>query len=219
MESEKSPLSQRLARTLGAIATGAGIVGAISAWNKFPGYPDYSASISGIFADQEAATQKAENEFASAWAGFAANQRANVSKGLSAQGITDPAVKARAAEQTEGALSGAYAAAHAALARAKAEAGNTLAAGTAQYYQNLAQKQYSAAMNKYMAEQGIWGALGGAGASLLNMPKGEEEKGYDINPDEPIAPFPALLSTDAQGNYDMFAPRFEELNKPMVYKK
>lgn len=177
----ESNLPQPLARTLGAIMGGAGIMGAIAAWNHYPGFPDYSKNIDALMAGQENAANASDNAMASAWANFAQNQRANVEKGLAAQNITDPAVRARTMQQMEGTLSGAYAQAKAALDAARAKAGNQLSAGAAQYYQNMAQKQYQAAFGKYAAQSGIWGALGGVGAAALmaqNKPPAQES-GYD----------------------------------------
>lgn len=90
--------------------------------------------------------------------------------GLGARGITDRRVSAESAQNIRAGLSGAYAKAKAALTKARFNAESGLANVVGQYQANVAQKQMDSQMRQYASQLGLWGALTGAGAGLMQLP-------------------------------------------------
>ena len=97
--------------------------------------------------------------------GQAAKVESQIVAGMSARGITDVAAQKYATGAYAGSISGAYAAANAALRGAEVNAGNALAATTSRYYQNVASMQLQSVIARQKAMAGIWGSLGGMAAS------------------------------------------------------
>lgn len=173
-----SPQTQTLANIIGGALFGGGLYGSLQAQPR--SYETYTRDIQNRFGqigvDYEKRTQAQEKQFAADLAGYQQGQVAGTAEGLEARGITDSKVKAEAKSKTESGISGAYAAAKAALARAKLNASSTLDRARANYLTDLANKQYESMVANYRAKAGLYGALGGLGAGLLFAPENPDQK-------------------------------------------
>ena len=106
-------------------------------------------------------------------AGYGANVQKGAQESLVNRGITDPGVSQAVASNVKAGLSGAYAAAHGALAMAKVNAQTSTNKAMVNYKMGLAQRQYDATMAEYAAKNGIWGTLGGLGTGIMGLKSGE----------------------------------------------
>ena len=166
-----------IANIIGGALFGAGFIGALGTKQKT--YQQVTSGvtsqIAGISAASEERAAAADKALTADLAGYQAAEIGKAEKGLEARGITDKAVATETAANLKAGMSGAYAAAHAALAKAKAQAAIQVGGAQSAYYQNLAAKQAESVMRNYYSRMGIWGALGGAtvgivGAALENGP-------------------------------------------------
>lgn len=127
-------------------------------------------------------------------AGYTQGAIKGAQTGLEARGITDKGVAKESAATVKAGLSGAYAAARATLAKAKLNAGASLSNALTGYYMDLASKQYQSQLNNLRAKQGLYGALGGLGVSLLAARKqtdkeqGPDYQDYIISPEDAAQP-------------------------------
>lgn len=94
-----------------------------------------------------------------------AKMEAQAAQGLESRGLG--AFAPASAKQLKAGSSGAYAMARSALEAAKLNAGRAISGSLSAYKQGIAQKQYESMLSQYYGRLGLWGALGGAGASLL----------------------------------------------------
>lgn len=87
-----------------------------------------------------------------------------------ARGIVDKDVLAGAKGQYEAGLSGAYATAKTALAKAKLGAQTTLNNALTSYYSSIVDKQFKSQLDQMASRVGIWGTLGGmAGSAAMSL--------------------------------------------------
>lgn len=161
--------AQTWADLIGGAVLGTGFIGAY-----FSPMKTYAQATKGISSQVSAIAPAAEKRAEVIGKGleadlsnYEAKQSSAAQAGLSARGITDPQVAKETASSVKSGLSGAYAQARSALARAKLNAQSSLASSMSSYHQSLAQKQFESVMQKYASQAGIWGALGGVGASLI----------------------------------------------------
>ena len=173
---------------IGAALLAGGFLGA--ALTKFPTWQNSAASQEAAvnkaysaFSDQ---SQSVENQFNSDFSAFRSRISQNVQSGLAARGLTDPAIKQATAAQTEAGLSGAYAAAHAALSKARMESQGALSGTMANYYEHAAQAQYQSQMADYLSKMGIWGALGGV--TVAGLKAGIRKKGAQAEEEQAQPP-------------------------------
>ena len=90
-----------------------------------------------------------------------------IGAGMTARGINSPAAQDYAKTAYAGSISGAYAAANAALQGAKVNASNALDKTVSTYYQNVAQNQLNSVLQKEKLKAGLYGTLLGAGGQGL----------------------------------------------------
>ena len=137
-----------------------------------------------------------------------ATESANIRTGMTARGITDAGQADTSVGRYKAGISGAYAAARTALLRAKTDASGKLSGAMANYYQDLAKKQYESQVQKYANQMGIWGSIGGlTGAVIdrLSLPKlpttQSQERG--IEPEQPSSiEAPQTIETSANTDMD-----------------
>ena len=156
--------------------------------------------ISGIRATAGTRQEEADKALTADLAGYTDSAVKGAQTGLEARGITDKGVAKESGATIKAGLSGAYAAARATLAKAKLNAGASLSNALSGYYMDLASKQYQSQLNNLRAKQGLYGALGGLGASLLSareqtnveQANNPDYRNYIISPEDatqPNAPF------------------------------
>jgi len=193
---------QTISDVLGAAILGGSLYGAF----KTPKYT-YSGVTKGeqmgvayIRAKAGAREEEADKALTADLAGYTQGAIKGAQTGLEARGITDKGVAKESAATVKAGLSGAYAAARATLAKAKLNAGASLSNALTGYYMDLASKQYQSQLNNLRAKQGLYGALGGLGASLLSAKEqanveqtnNPDYRNYIISPEDatqPNAPF------------------------------
>ena len=176
-------LSDTASIAIGGPMTIGGLIGAL-----LTNYPSYNKVTKGVQAQVNAIPEISAKRNAEIEAGVNADlakygetAQAQAQQGLTARGITDQGVAKETQSRTASGLSGAYAAAHAALNRAKINAQTSLGSAMSNYQQNLAQRQYDSIMRDYAAKMGVWGSLGGLGTSILaakSNPKEETQVDY-----------------------------------------
>jgi hypothetical protein len=138
-------------------------------------YEDATASSRGMVASLTDAFNKDADAIGSGLttgldANFA-NVKGQIATSMSARGLTDPGQQAGSQAQYGASLSGAYAAAADALAKAKVNATNALASTKSSYFQNMASKQFESLVNQARVKAGIYGALTGAAtAGVASLP-------------------------------------------------
>jgi len=161
--------AQTIGNIIGGALFGGGLLASMFAEDK-----SYKSSTNDARAQAEAVLPEFERRSAADKQAFDADlagyeQRAikQAETGLEARGITDRGVARESAAGIKAGLSGAYAQARAALSGAKLRAQTALESSISQYRLNVAEKQYQSLMNRYAQQMGIWSALGGAGASLM----------------------------------------------------
>jgi len=169
---ETSPMTHNpsLAQSgLGMALWGVGLIGSLKAAGKMKSYEDVTAGSRGMVASL---TEDFNKDAAAISAGLTtgldanfANVKGQIASSMSARGLTDPGQQAGSQAQYGASLSGAYAAAADALAKAKVNATNTLAATKSTYFQNMAAKQFESTVNQARVKAGIYGALTGAAAA------------------------------------------------------
>ena len=122
-----------------------------------------------------------------------ANQAGKVSgqigAGMSARGISSPAAQDYAKTAYAGSISGAYAAANAALQGAKVNAQNSLDKTVSGYYQDVASAQLHSVLQKQALQRGLYGTLALAGGKALSAGIGEAFSGESTGPDSQIGVF------------------------------
>lgn len=184
--------SMQAVNGLGLVLWGAGLVGAGLDANGYPLYGDVTRSatdslavIQNRFAGDMAT---AEANVTAGIAGQEAKAVADIGSGLAARGITDPAQAATSQSRYKQSLSGAYAAAHSALAKAKFEAQGTSDKAVASYYTELSKRQFESQLAAYAAKRGIWKTLGGLGGSLLAMKGNTGAAESNIPTESPVMP-------------------------------
>lgn len=164
-------LSDNASLAIGLPVTGFGLVASLL--TNYPSYNSVTKDITGqigqISTDNAKRNSEIEAGFNADMANYGANAQQQTQQGLVNRGITDPAVAKSSASTLKSGLSGAYAAAHGALARAKVNAQNNMSSAMANYYTSLAQRQYDSIMKEYAAKNGIWGAIGGLGTGLMGL--------------------------------------------------
>lgn len=169
--------AQTASSVIGGFLFGGGFLGALNARQKT--YTQATKSeqlrISEIGPAATARASEAQAGLVSDLAGYAAKTETGIKQGLINRGITDSRMGEQAAGQVKAGLSGAYAAARASLSKAKLNASMGLSGALSTYQQNLAVKQYESMVAKYYSKMGIWGSLGGLGASML----GDSEPSVD----------------------------------------
>ena len=160
---------QTVANIIGGALFGGGLYGALKTQ-----YPDFSrvtkneqSRVGEIGASFSEKTNKEAQGFEADLSGYGNNVVEGVASGLTARGIKDTRVATEATERARSGLSGAYAAARSALARAKVNATSRMDSARIRYAQDMAGNQYDSLMAQYASRMGLWSALGGAGASIL----------------------------------------------------
>lgn len=177
-------LNTQTANIAGGALTGIGLIGSLlSGYGKTyetatKGVQQQINAISPAF-DVEA--QKAEQGLASSLQQAQERAIGQAESGLAARGITDKGVAAESKAKLTSGLSGAYAAASAALAKAKLGAKSGMTTALANYKMDLARRQYESMMGQYAAKMGIWGSLGGLGTGLMGLPSSPKEQKEDKN--------------------------------------
>jgi hypothetical protein len=177
-----------LQSSLGMALWGAGLIGSIDQLGKMKTYDqatkssqgmvgalanDYNKDIAGI--DSTLQTDLGKN-----FSGV----KSQIVSSMNARGLTDASQQAASVNQYGASLSGAYAAAAEALAKAKVNALDALAGTQSYYFQNVARQQFQSMLNKRKADAGIWGALGGMGAGVLAdvLPDGSNPPAKPVDP-------------------------------------
>lgn len=193
-----SPKTQTISDVLGAAILGGGFYGAF----KSPKYTysgvtkEQQRDISNIRAKAGIREKEADAALTADLAGYGEQAVKSAQTGLEARGIGDKGVARETSETVKAGLSGAYAKARATLAKAKLNAGASLSNALTGYYLDLAQKQYASQLANYQAKQGLYGALGGLGVSLLaareqtnaEQANNPDYKNYIISPEEVAQP-------------------------------
>jgi hypothetical protein len=110
--------------------------------------------------------------------------------GLAARGVNTPGTSAATKASVESSIGAARSSAVSALEAAKMNASNRMDALLGQYNINIANNQYVDVLNKYRAQQGLWGALGGIGGALANMPDTNIKTDNTITPNIGQTPYP-----------------------------
>ncbi len=178
MGPETSPITHNpsLAQSgLGMVLWGVGLIGSLKAAYPMKSYEDATASSRGMVASLTDAFNKDADAIESGLttgldANFA-NVKGQIATSMSARGLTDPGQQAGSQAQYGASLSGAYAAAADALAKAKVNATNALASTKSSYFQNMASKQFASLVNQARVKAGIYGALTGAAtAGVASLP-------------------------------------------------
>jgi hypothetical protein len=124
-----------------------------------------------------------------------------IGAGMTARGINSPAAQDYAKTAYAGSISGAYAAAHAALQGAKVNASNALDRTISTYYQNVAQNQLQSVLAKEKLKAGLYGMLIGAGGQGLAAGVSEAfsaNKQPDQPQNEPLTPVTPYTSEDTK---------------------
>jgi len=204
-----------IANIIGGALFGAGFIGALGTKQKT--YQQVTKGVTqqvaGISAASEQRAAAADKALTADLAGYQEAEISKAEQGLQNRGITDKAVATETAANLKAGMSGAYAAAHAALAKAKTQAAVQVSGAQSGYYQNLAQKQAESVMQNYYARMGIWGALGGAttgiiGAALEPTAKVAEKTGesstmYSASPRLNLDVTPKKIDiSELGGNYN-----------------
>lgn len=177
---QASPAPQTSANLIGGLLLAGGLYGAyknakVDVFGKAT--KDIQVEMDKIIPQFDKRAADAKTGLVAELAGYETRAQAQAKQGLEARGITDRAVGRETSAQVKGGLSGAYAAARAALTGAKMRAGSNLSQAMGQYYQDLAKKQYQSKLASYYDKMGIWGALGGIGASLMS---GQKKDGAQV---------------------------------------
>ena len=180
---------------IGAVITMVGIGGEYSA---IQGQKTYIQSIAPELGMVAALNSQFETEAQNITAGvdtkLAAKQaevEGQIGSGMLARGISSPAAQDYAKTAYAGSISGAYAAAHAALQGAKVNASNALDRTISTYYQNVAQNQLQSVLAKEKLKAGLYGMLMGAGGQGLAAGVSEAfsaNKQPDQTQNEPLSP-------------------------------
>lgn len=182
---QPTPKQQTIGNLIGGMLLGGGLIGALNN-AKVDTFGKANKNIlpemEKFIPEFDKRAARAQTGLVAELAGYENRAVEQAQTGLGARGITDRGVAKETKAQVKGGLSGAYAAARAALTGAKMRAGNALSSTMSQYYQDLAKKQYQAKLGEYYGKMGIWGALGGLGSSLVSaspigQPKEKEAKG------------------------------------------
>jgi hypothetical protein len=164
--------AQTVSSIIGGALFGAGFLGSIKANDQIKTYTqatkDIQSRIGEIGPSFSAKAESESKALAADLAGYQAGVESGIESGLQARGITDKGIAESSKAQVRGSLSGAYAAARSALSRAKVNASMGLSGSLSAYQQALAQKQYESQVSKYYSKMGLWGALGGMGAGLID---------------------------------------------------
>lgn len=175
---------QTISDVLGAAILGGGLYGAFNAPKyTYSGVTKQQQSdIAGIRAKAGTREEEADKALTADLAGYTEGAIKGAQTGLEARGINDSSVAKETATSVKAGLSGAYAAARATLAKAKSNAGASLSNALTGYYMDLAQKQYSSQLANYQAKSGLYGALGGIGASLLSAKEQVDKEDTQVDP-------------------------------------
>jgi hypothetical protein len=196
-----------IANIIGGALFGGGLLAASNAPNQTYEQAAKSAIAQGegVLPAFEGRATEAKQALDADLAGYEQRAVKQAETGLQARGITDKGVARETGANVKAGLSGAYAQARAALSRAKLQAGSQLENAVSNYKMNIADKQYQSLLNNYAQQQGIWGALGGAGASILQMQgpvkplsKGQNYQDYVVDPMEENKPFKMMGVKDAK---------------------
>lgn len=167
-----------VANIIGGTLMGGSFLGALE--RQPHSYETYTKPVQlGVSAVRSAAStrsQEAEKRLTADLAGYEQAAVEQAQTGLGARGITDRRVGAESAQNIRAGLSGAYAKAKAALTKARFNAESGLANVVGQYQMNVAEKQMQSQLKRYADNLGLWGALTGAGAVLMQLPKSTTPK-------------------------------------------
>jgi hypothetical protein len=192
--------AQTVANIIGGTLMGGAFLGALDQQgHSFLGTPSVKGTMRQAGAILPAAIARNEEIGKKLTADLAGYEQASVEQaqtGLGARGIGDARVRAETTSNVRAGLSGAYAKAKAALTKARFNAESGLANVVGQYQANVAQKQMDSQMRQYANQLGLWSALTGAGAGLMQLPgKGKKDtasvnyQDYVVDPTAPTAPF------------------------------
>ena len=180
----------------GGAVTLAGLIGSFIATQNEKTYTqstkDAQSAYENVGVEASARGAEASSALTANLAGYETQAESGIKQGLVNRGITDSNVGNSATSQFKAGMSGAYAAANAALQGAKVNASNALARTKIQYLTDLTQKQHASVMQKYYNQMGIWGALGSIGGGLMGMPSTSANQ-----PSSPLQDYTSDL-----GNYD-----------------
>jgi hypothetical protein len=157
-----------------AIGIGGTVGGLIGAFGSKP--PNYNISMpsneySNLLSSQQAGFNSATAAYNTSMTNLGTQMAGQAVSGLSARGIANQGTIAATKASVGSSISSARAAAAQALQEAQLKAGNQLESSLAGYNMQLSNNAYKAAMQKYAAQQGLWGALGGVGAGLSMLDK------------------------------------------------
>lgn len=207
MGPDASPKANRLANIIGGALFSAGFLGSLNAANKTKTYgqatKDVQLTVSKILPDFGVEADKADAALTADLAGYQDQAVTRAQEGLKARGISSPKVAAETATNIKAGLSGAYAAAHAALARAKLNSQSALSGAMANYQMDLADKQYKSMLSNYYAKMGIWGALGGTATGFLGTLRKtgalSGNSSNDTTDTDTVADNPGMPGTDERG--------------------
>jgi hypothetical protein len=174
--------AQTVANIIGGALFGGGLLGAFNAPNESYNTATRSArqQAAGVLPAFEGRAAEAKQALDADLAGYEQRAVKQAQEGLGARGITDTGVARETGANIKAGLSGAYAQARVALSKAKLQAGSQLESAVSNYQMNVANKQYESLINRYAQQMGIWGALCGAGASILQQ--GGPTKGLSKDP-------------------------------------
>ena len=162
---------QTVSSVIGGLLGLGGFIGALNENNQEKTFlqstRDTQNRVGQIGADFDIQAGQAETQLGSDLAGHEAGVESQARQGLVNRGITGPGYGNQSAGQLAAGSSGAYAMARQALAGAKLNAGRAVTGALSAYHQGIAQEQYKSMLSQYYGKLGIWAALGGAGASML----------------------------------------------------
>jgi hypothetical protein len=192
------------AQTIGNIIGGALFGGGLLATSNAPNESYKTAAKSaiaqgeGVLPAFEGRSTQMKQSLDADLAGYEQSAVKQAETGLQARGITDKGVARETGANVKAGLSGAYAQARAALSRAKLQAGSQLENAVSNYKMNIADKQYQSLLNNYASKMGIWQALGGAGASILQKNEPIKPLRKDIDPKGSSDSKPERTKADAK---------------------
>jgi hypothetical protein len=163
-----------VANIIGGSLMGGAFLGALdNQGHSFLGTPSVKGTMrqaSAILPTAIARNEQISKELTANLAGYEQQAVEQAQTGLGARGITDRRVGDETTQNIKAGLSGAYAKAKAALTKARFNAESGLSNVVGQYQMNVAQKQMDSQMKQYASQLGLWGALTGAGAGIMQLP-------------------------------------------------